>query len=70
MTRKMNIKDVFVRAGKTFIQSTLAVVVASGTDYISIDTWQAAVIGAGAATLSALYNGLREFFGTEETDAH
>lgn len=55
----VDIPDVVSRAVKTFVQSTLAVVVAAGTDYVNVATWKAAVIGGGAAAISALYNGLR-----------
>lgn len=64
--------DVGGRAFRTFIQSTLATVVAAGTNYVDINTWKAAVIGAGAATLSAVYNAIRttSFTSKKEQDVH
>lgn len=47
-------KDMLTRAGWTFVQTLLAVVVAAGTDYVNVATWRAAVVAAGAAALSSL----------------
>lgn len=70
MENEVDIEDVLIRAGKTFIQSVLSIVVASGTDYIDIATWKAAVVAAGAAGISALYNGLKEAFKSPDSDVH
>ena len=50
------IQAVLVRAAKTFIQAALAVVVASGTNFVSVDVWKGAAIAGGAALLSFLWN--------------
>lgn len=54
MTPKM--KDVLVRAAKTFVQAALAVVVASGTGYVDVNVWKAAAIAGGAALIAFLWN--------------
>ncbi len=58
MFQGIDVPDVLERSVKTFIQSALSIVVAAGTNYVDVATWKAAVVGAGAAALSALYNGL------------
>lgn len=52
------LKDLGIRALKTFIQSTLAILVASGLGYIHLASLKSAVIGGGAAVLSFLNNAI------------
>jgi hypothetical protein len=62
-------RDLAIRALKTAVQTTLAIVVASGTGYIDADVWKAAAIAAGAAALSATQNGLTALWGASQSDA-
>jgi hypothetical protein len=41
------VKAILIRAAKTFAQSALAVVVASGTGFIDGDVWKTAAIAGG-----------------------
>lgn len=52
----MNVKDIVLRALKTFVQAFLAVFIAAGTDYVNVSTLKAAAIAGGAAVFSAVYN--------------
>lgn len=60
MLSKLNVANIVERAAWTFVQTALAIVVAAGTDYVNVATWKGAVIGAGAAALSALKNGIKD----------
>lgn len=52
--------DIVVRAVKTGIQTFLSVLLLSGPlNYISLTAVKGAGVAAGAALLSALYNGLK-----------
>jgi hypothetical protein len=51
-------RDTAIRAAKTAVQTGLAIVVASGLDYLDASVWKAAGIAAGAAALSAIQNSL------------
>lgn len=55
-TFKERLLDILVRALKTFAQSFLAVLAASGTGYLEIDALKAASIAGGAAIISFLQN--------------
>ena len=61
---KKNVKDVAVRAVKTFLEAAAAFVVAkvSGAELFAMDgaMWQAIGISAMAAGLSAVWNGVIE----------
>lgn len=61
---KINWKDVIVRAVKTFAETAVAAFVAgvSGVDIFSTDEgfWIALALSAGAAGISAVWNGLVE----------
>lgn len=56
MNTKFNWQPIVERATWTFAQAGLAVLVASGTDYINVATWKAAGIAGGAALFSFLKN--------------
>lgn len=50
-------KDILIRAGKTFIQGFLgALVITAGTDLTNIDVVKSILIGALAGGVSALMN--------------
>lgn len=56
--------DIVVRAVKTAIQAFLSVLVLSGpVGYLDLNVVKAAGIAAGAAAISALYNGLKAEWG-------
>lgn len=58
----MNWREVFTRAGLTFVQAFLAVLLVDGVD--SVSSWQdlkAPVIAAVAALLSMLYRVVKEY---------
>ncbi len=48
--------DIVVRAAKTFVQATIAVVVAGYADVVSFEDGKALVIAAIAAGVSAAWN--------------
>lgn len=52
--------DKLVRAGRTFAQAALAVLVAAGTEFVSIALWKAAAVSGGAAVLSYVQSELRD----------
>lgn len=56
----MDIKDIALRAVKTFVQAFLAVFVASGLDFVNVDTLEAAALAGGAAAISAIYNAVAQ----------
>lgn len=56
MNTKFDWKAIAERASWTFVQAALAVLVASGTDYVNVETWKAAGIAGGAAVFSVLKN--------------
>lgn len=55
---KVDYKDLAERAFWTFVQTLIAMLVATGTDYIHLASWKTAAISAGAAVLSALKTAL------------
>ena len=66
---KIDWKDVAIRAGKTFVQTALSYVIAavSGVNFFEGDKsetfWVGLILSAGAAGLSAVWNGvLRPLF--------
>ena len=54
--KKLNWQPIVERGVWTFAQAFLAVLVASGTDYVNVATLQAAGIAGGAALISFLKN--------------
>ena len=54
--KKLNWQPIVERGVWTFAQAFLAVLVASGTDYVNVATLQAAAIAGGAALISFLKN--------------
>lgn len=54
------VKDKLIRAGRTFAQSALAVLVAAGTDFVNVALWKGAAVAGGAAVLSYLQSLVRE----------
>jgi hypothetical protein len=50
--------EIGIRALKTFVQSALAVLAASGSGYIHIGVVKAAIVAGGAAAISFLTNAL------------
>lgn len=52
----MNYKDVLIRAAKTFVQAFLATLATAVAGVTDIDTARAALIGAGAAGVAAVWN--------------
>lgn len=52
--------DKLIRAGRTFAQAALAVLVAAGTDFVDVELWRAAAMAGGAALLSYLQSLVRE----------
>ena len=71
MTTKEKIKDIAVRAGKTFLQAflaSLAVDAASLTGGWNV--WRAALISAAAAGFSAVMNAAIAALEKEENDVH
>ncbi len=54
--KKLNWQPIVERGAWTFAQAALAILVASGTDYVNIATWKAAGIAGGAALISFLKN--------------
>lgn len=54
--KKLNWQPIVERGAWTFAQAFLAVLVASGTDYVNVATLQAAAIAGGAALISFLKN--------------
>ncbi len=54
------LQDKLIRAGRTFAQAALAVLVAAGTDFIDVELWRAAAVSGGAAVLSYLQSLVRE----------
>ena len=62
--KNVNWKDVLVRAGKTFIQTATSYLIASlgGVNFFDGDKsetfWVGLVLSAGAAGLSAVWNGV------------
>ena len=61
---KIDWKDVAIRAGKTFVQTALSYVIAavSGVNFFEGDKsetfWVGLILSAGAAGLSAVWNGV------------
>lgn len=61
--------DIVIRAVKTAIQAFLSVLVMSGPmNYTDLGVWQAAGIAAGAAAISALYNGVKARWGNQGSE--
>lgn len=64
MSKKIDIKDVLIRALKTFAQTAMSYVIAnlSGVDFFGGNTtetfWVGLALSAGAAGLSAAWNGV------------
>lgn len=54
--KKLNWQPIVERGAWTFAQAALAILVASGTDYVNVATWKAAGIAGGAALISFLKN--------------
>lgn len=52
--------DALKRAARTFLQSALAVLVASGAGFVDVQVWRGAAIAGGAALISWLYNSLED----------
>jgi hypothetical protein len=48
------VKDLAARAGWTFAQSALGVVVAAGAGWLDLDVWNAAGVAGVAAALAAI----------------
>lgn len=59
--------DAAERVVVTFIQVAIAVVVASGADWVDVNTWEAAGLAGGAAALSALKAVIARRFGDAES---
>ena len=53
-------RDILTRAGLTFGQAFIAVVVAAGTNYVNTSVWKAASLAGGAALFSFGYNVLKQ----------
>lgn len=51
-------KDIVVRAVKTFVQAFLAFVAAGAANVVNVSTAKQLVVAAGAAALSAAWNGI------------
>lgn len=49
---KWKIKSACLRAARTFLQSFVAVLIASGADYVDVSTLKAAGVAGGAAVLA------------------
>lgn len=49
-------KDVAVRAAKTFAQAFVAAIVLPAADAFNLASWKAAVLAAGAAAASVVWN--------------
>lgn len=52
--------DQLLRAGRTFAQAALAVLVAAGAGFVDVQVWRGAAIAGGAAVLSYLQSLVRE----------
>ena len=51
----MTVDEIIRRSVATAAQAGLAVLVAAGTDWVSVDVWRAAGIAAGAGFITAVH---------------
>jgi len=61
--------EIVRRAVATAVQAGLAVLVAAGTDWVSVGVWKAAGIAAGAGLISALHRFTQTLVGSEPSEA-
>lgn len=64
-----SLRLVLIRAGRTAVQTALAVLVASGTGLLDVSILRGAAVAGLAAGLAALQNGVEQAWPTETTVA-